>query len=346
MAARLPLSLVLLVSLLGCGARISAPRGDAHLAAMGDATRHHHHGRLEEAAQAWEVAAREAERRVDREEAEYRRARAFVRLGHPDEALSILDALARHRPIARRTIRARFEAARLRWEHDPERALRALTWIVEEHPGHGVAGHALRLLLEARRGESPTSRIEWLSALFERVADSDLGDDVLSAKAQLEYDADDRGAAVATLEGLVERYHYPHGQRWDDALARLADFAEEEEDWEGAIAYLERMLSTHVQTIVPGSQTLPGFPAASLRQARIVRDHLDDPERAEAYFRATHDRFPTSRLRDDALYELGAMWLDRRQPERGCAPLREVVENFEVGHARRLAAARLAADCG
>ncbi len=150
---------------------------------------------------------------------------------------------------------------------------------------------------------------------------------------------------MEALERLVREHPYPFGQRWDDALWRLADLAEEAGDERGAIAHLQRMLAPHEETVTPGSQTLPRMPAAQLRIARIYRDRLDDPARAAESFNETYARFPTSRLRDDALYELGTMWIERGEPERGCAVLARVLDEFEVGHARRLAAARVTRDC-
>ena len=162
---------------------------------------------------------------------------------------------------------------------------------------------------------------------------------------------------VVSLALSRRRQHQPgivNRPAYEAALDRLEDedgnperqaIAEEREDPEAAIAYLRRMIEPHTQTVTPGSQTLPRFPRAGLRIARLYRDALADPDRAETAFRAMVEEFPTSRLRDDALYELGAMWIDRGQPARGCPVLREVVETFEVGHPRRLAARRLEAEC-
>ena len=52
------------------------------------------------------------------------------------------------------------------------------------------------------------------------------------------------------------------------------------------------------------------------------------------------------RLRDDALYELGVMWMDRGRRDEACGVFREVVGEFEVGHPRRLATRRLEEECG
>lgn len=333
----------LALTLGGCIATLSEPHSPAHVEAMRTATRHHHHGRFEEAAEAWAEAARTADRRVDRDEADYRRAQTYRRLGRIEEALALFDDVAARRPLSRRTIRARFDAALLRIERgETEAAHAALESIVRERPEDGAAGRSLRILLAARSAEAQLALVR---ELYPLVGETDLGDDLLSNEARLLEAAGDLDGAVAALERITVEHPYPRGQRWDDALFRLADLAEERGDPRAAIAYLERMIAPHTQTVIPGSQTIPTFPRAGIRIARIYRDALDDPERAEDAFRAMVAEFPTSLLRDDALYELGAMWLDRGQASRGCPVLREVVEGFEVGHARRLAQRRLEADC-
>lgn len=335
--------LTLAVALLGaCTPTLSAPTSAAHVEAMRDASRHHHHGRFEEAITSWQEASSEADRRVDRDEADYRIARTLRRLGRHDEAIALLDDIASREPLSRRQIRARFDAAilRLELERDVARAHESLEWIVRNRPGDGPASRALRILLDAREDD-----VAFLRELFEAIGESDLGDDVLMELAERLHEAGDRAEAIRTLEQLVEAFPYPHGQRWDDALWRLADFTEEAGDFEGALAYLREMVDPHSLTITPGSQTLPRMPRARLRMARICRDRLDDPARAAGHFQATYDEFPHSRLRDDARYELGAMWLDRGEREQGCETLRSVVDEFEVGHARRLAARRVEDEC-
>ncbi len=339
-------SACMLVVLVGCTPTISQPRGAAHLAAMRAASRHTHHGRMEEAAEAYDDASRTAERRVDRDEADYRRARTFLRLDRPRDALPILDSIADRRPVSRRTVRARFDAALIRIDlGELERAHESLLFIVNEHPGDGPASRSLALLMDAKESEPIEARLAFLRSLYERVGSTDLGDDVLHFQAQLLLEADDRRGAIAALQRIVSDHPYPRGQRWDDALWRLADLAEESENYRLAIEHLSRMLQPHELTVTPGSQTLPRMPETRLRIARLYRDRLRDPTRAAEHFRGLVDQFPASTLRDDALYELGVMWLDFGQESEGCAVLSRVVADFEVGHARRNAERRLAQSC-
>lgn len=313
---------------------------------MAEASAHLEEHREEEAAAAWAEAAEVADRRVDREEALYRRARLQLRLGHHAEALRALDDLAAARPISRRTVRATFDAAVFRLDHgERERSIAALTWVVEEHPESGLAGRALRLLLEAASDAPPAEVAAWLDVLYGRVGSSDLGDDVLTHRARILRAAGDRAGAVQALERLAADHPYPHGQRWDDALWTLADLALEADDPERAAAYLRRMIAEVSGDILPGGQIPPLVPRASLRLGRLYRDELADPRRAEATFRATASRFPKSLSWDDALADLGELQLAQGRLVEGCATLERLLAATEVGRARRRAARLHAEAC-
>jgi TolA-binding protein len=229
---------------------------------------------------------------------------------------------------------------------DTERAHRDLLWIVRERPGDGQASRSLRILMEAREGDPLEEKLAFLRGLYAHVGESDLGDDILNYEADLLAESGDRQGAARALRQLVREHPYPRGQRWDDALWQLADIAEENHEYRRAIGYLREMVQPQELTVTPGSQTLPRMPEAQLRIARIYRDHLHDPVHAAENFRLVHDRFPTCTLRDDALYELGVMWIEGGQREQGCSMLSQVAREFEVGHARRMASRRIHEACG
>ena len=338
---------LLIVLAASCTPTLSQPRGEAHLDAMARARRHHHHGRMLEAARAYGDAAQHAERRVDRDEARYRQAKALERARRGPRAVEILDLVAAGRPVSRRTVRALFDASVLRLELGRRaEGIEGLRALVTEHPNAGNAARALRLLLDdaTARGEA-AGALRLCRALYPRVRDSALGDNILYAQARLLDSTGERRGARAALERLVERYPYPHGELWDDALWQLADMAEEDGDYAGAVAELSRMVAVREWTNAPGSYTLPRFPVAQLRIARLHRDRLADPSAAARAFRATYEDFPNSTVRDDALTELGEMLIEQGERREGCELLGDVVREFETGRARRRAEARVERDC-
>ncbi|MFK7999248.1 MAG: tol-pal system YbgF family protein [Polyangiales bacterium] len=341
------LVLVLPLLLSACPPTLSRSRSPAFDARLAQAERDAHHGRDDEAAAGFGEAAALAERRVDRDEARYRQARTLHDAGQHAEALALFDAIAATRPTSRRTVRALFDASKLRQEQgDTVGAQAGFLRVVREHPESGVAGRALHWLL---RGETPGSTVARLVSLDAEVGETSLGDDILMRMHDEHVALEELAAAREDLELLVERHPYPHGERWDDAILLLAAMDLQAQDPDAALERLERMLERAESTHLSGSYTLPGFPKAHLLIAQIHRDAVatDAARRSDAdrWYRTLEDEFPTSLLRDDAAVERAFMWLDAGDTERGCAILEDALEEFEVGHARRLGAERHARDC-
>ena len=332
---------------MGCTPTLSQPRGDAHLAALAHADRAYRAGRMEEAARAYGEAARHAERRVDRDESRYRRAVALERAGHVVEAITTLDAVAAALPKSRRTARALYDASRLRLERGERAAgLGGMRRVVREHPSTGLAAPALRVVLAdlASRHERAAA-LAYVRATHAAVGETELGDDLRVAEANLLLEAGDRAGARAALERALDEQPYPHMQRWDDILWQLADLDEEDHDPRAAIAHLERMLSVHEHTAPPGTYTLPRMPDAALRIARLTRDALHDVAAAERAYTRVIDEFETSRVRDDAMLELAQLYFARSANDDGCAQLTTLLAEYEVGRARREAVTLRAAHC-
>jgi len=335
------------IVLPSCTPTLSQPRGEEHLDAMATAGRHYHHGRMEEAAAWYGRAAEHAERRVDLDEALYRQAKSLERIGENRRAIAILDRVAERRPPSRRTARALFDASLLRLEiGERDAGLAGLRRLLLEDPGAGNSSRALRVLLrDFRERDDATGALRFLQATYERVGGSELGDDLLAEEADLRLERGDRAGARRALERIVADHPYPHGQRWDDALWQLADLDVEDGDPRAAVGRLEELVSVHEHTDPPGSYTLDTMPRAQMRIARLHRDALDDPEAAVGAFREVYDEYPTCTLRDDALTELGEMLLGLGEREEACELFEGVVDEFEVGRARRRAAQHLETDC-
>jgi tetratricopeptide (TPR) repeat protein len=337
----------LVLLLVGCPPTLSRPHDAAHLDALAEGERHARHGRHDAAAAAFARAAEHADRRVDRDEARYRRSRMLRQAGRVGEAVALLDQIAAERPPSRRTARALYDAALLRYERLDAivPALEGFERVVREHPDAGLGGRALHHWLgHVERVDGPEASLDLVTRLDADLAPTTLGDDLLWRRHELELVLDRRDAARRTLELLVERHPYPQGERWDDALLRLSELDLAESRVEAAVAHLEALLQRAETTTLVGSYTLPAFPEARLRLARIYRD-AGDLERARRDYEALLDDFPTSRLCDDALLELAIMLLDASHAE-GCRTLARVLEIREVGRAARAARALLQSeDC-
>lgn len=340
--------LIFALSLAACAPTLSKPRGKTHLDALAAGEAEQHHGRYSEAAAAYGRAADNAERRVDRDEALYRQSRVLARAGDYPQAIAICDRLGASETIARRTLRARFDAARYRLlVGEEERAERDLRALAIAHPNEAAARSALRVLLQrhVEAAEDKQLALAWARELEREVGRSWLGEVLLSAEAELLVELDHRNEAMTVLERQVDEHPYPKGLRWEESLWRLADLALEQGDPRRAIAYLKRMVAVQEESFFIASYTRPKFSKAALRIARIYRDELHDDEAAIDAYADLRSDFPHSLFRDDALAEEAELRFARGERERGCSLLREVLESHDVGSARRRAEARLKQDC-
>ncbi len=333
---------------MACVPTLSKPRGDKHLAFLAEAERDQHHGRLEAAALAYDRAAIAAERRVDRDEALYRESRVFARLHDYPRALALCVSLAEAKPASRRTWRAVLDGARYRLElGQGERAESDLRMLVVEHGDSGEGKSALGILIERRvRIADMESGLAYLRALSSEARSGFVAEALAYEEADLLIALGRSPEARTVLSSQIERFPYPRGALWDDALWRLADLAEDADDPQAAVEYLSRMLVAHEKALHVGSYTRPRFSLAALRIARIYRDRLRDSDAAVKAFQRVRDQFPGSLVADDALEEEAELWFAAGDRAQGCARLRTLLEEHEVGGAHRRASARVAADCG
>ncbi len=322
---------------------------------MASAARDMRHSRYAEAIPLFQEAAALARRRSEYDEALYREAKAWKYAGDYGRAVQVLDHMVSLEPTGRRTAKALYEASVIRQNQMglDQQADEGFDRVIREFPESSGAPSSLQRRLERFEEQGEVQQVfDWIDATYAEVGSSRVGDNLLWAKAELILEhVDDRDAAKAVLQQLVREHPYPQGGLWDDALTRLAELDVEDGEPERAIEYL-RILANQAETthliILPnnaGSYTLPSMAAAQLEIARIYRDQLSDYEAADREFKRTWRDFPRSGVRDDAMYELGAMWVDQGEVSRGCRWLEETLEEFEVGHGRRLAAERAEADC-
>ena len=341
--------LLLLVCLFpACAPTFSKPRGQGHLDALSEAREHQSAGRLQQAADAYAVAAQQAERKVDKDEALYRQSRVLAKLGNLPAAIEICDQLGAEEQVARRTLRCRLDSARYRMlTGEEERADTDLRKLVVDEPDSAAAQGALRILVARHVDgvEDKDQALSYLQDLRDEVKPSTLGEPMMSAEAELLLQMGRKDEAKEMLERQIERYPYPQGKRWDDALWQLADLALENENPKGAINYLKTMVSVHESSLILGSYTRPMMSKAALRIARIYRDNLRDNDAAMDAYKDVRSEFPRSIVVDDALAEEAELRLAQGDRDRGCDLLRELMEAHEVGSARRKAERRIASEC-
>lgn len=303
--------------LAGCGGPSYAP---GYLEAFDAGRRARTAGRLDEAARAFDLAHRRADRVKDRDEALLLLARTQEAQGRPADAAATYRRLVDARPPGPRAVHAAFDLARLAGAAEGEPVQDAMEReLVARHPDSGLSVAALSRIVARRRDVSDW---EGLGRVLDQLAPAVRGTPMeqpvdveraraLEARGQLE-------EALALYLATARRHPYPHGPRTDDALFRASQIEERLGRWDRAIAHLREMLGPREASYSAASYERPKFPAAQMRIALLLRDRVGDRAAARAELVRLVDGFPDSTMRDDALWIAARMARDDGDADQAC----------------------------
>jgi tetratricopeptide (TPR) repeat protein len=316
-----------LAILLTFGAACAPSHPTAYARGAAEASRAYAHGRYAEAARSWERAARVADRPSDRAEALYRRAASLGRERSWEAARMAFRDLVARLPESGRAPRALYESARISARLGARSEARTeLETVIWRYPNSAVAPNALRRLLAVHRDESEDEAIRFLTALSQREKATRLQEHIRYALARSLERAGRRAEAHAAYLETARRFPYPKGSFWDDSLWRAAGLELEAGDPHQAVETLQRMLRAREASHGAGSYERPRYSEARMRIAEIHRDALDDPKAARAEFEGLWRDHPTSRLRDDALWQAALLSLKLGDRSRACRDARLLTE--------------------
>lgn len=260
-------------------------------------------GRFAEAAERWLHAADRANSARDRSDARYRAAASYERAGRIDEARKWYALLASGK--SERAPRATFALADLRLKSgETEAGLADIEAAIRKYPTSAIAALALRRYFTALAEQGGDRAVlDYVQRVEPELAGTDLGEQLAYERARrLESLGALRDAAAAYVT-VADRYPYPYGAYWDDALLRGAECERRRGAAEQAIGLLERMLHARESARLSGSYERPHFADAAYRLAELYRDARHDPLAARRAFRGVFLEYPTSTLRDDALWQ-------------------------------------------
>ena len=284
-------------------------------------------GHFQEAAQTWLEAAKTADTARDRSDARYRAAASYERAGDVERARALYTLLASG--TSDRAARSTFTLADLQIQGGNEAGgYAALEAAIRKYPGSGVANLAYRryfAFLATAGGDQAV--LAYVTRVLPELGSGELGE-------QLRYERGRRFDALGNTAQardayveLADRYPYPHGAYWDDALLRGAECEVRLGQPERAVSLLERMLAARETSHLSGSYERPHFADAAYRVAELYRDALHDPAAARRAFHNVFVDYPTSTLRDDALWQ-EALILRSASPNEACAPLSLLVKEL------------------
>lgn len=310
-------SIALASALSACGAPSLPP---AYVKARTAAESAYAKGQFVESAERWLSAADSAQSARDRSEARYRAAASYERAGRLDDARKWYGVLASGK--SERAPRATFALAELRVESgDVGGGLIDLERAIVKYPSSAIAALALRryfATLSEQGGDRAV--LDYIQRVEPELDRSELAEQLWYERARrLEALGATADAAAAYL-AVADRFPYPHGAYWDDALLHGADCEQRLDKPERALALLERMLRARETSRLSGSYERPHFADAAYRVAELYRDAKHDPAAARRAFRSVFNDYPTSTLRDDALWQEARLaW--RVSEQDACEPL-------------------------
>jgi tetratricopeptide (TPR) repeat protein len=311
--------------MLGCAASVPS----AYERSRAAAERAYVHGRYEEAARRWLVAARRAERLRDRNEARYRAAVSLRRAGRHAAAAKLFADLARS-PDNERAARAAFDRAKLEIDRGSEaRGHELLGRAIAEYPDSGLAPAALRRhvrYLHAHGGHAAV--FAYLDQALAQLDGSELSEYLHYEYARALEKSGQVRAALARYLQVARRFDYPHGALWDDSLWHASRLEEQRGDYRAAVGHLRRMLAEREPPSSPGTYNRPRYDDAQFRIAELYRDRLGDAGSARREFLALFTRHPDSPLRDDALWSAALVARSEGDTEAVCDALRPLVEDL------------------
>jgi hypothetical protein len=287
-------------------------------------------GRYDEAAARYADAARVGGANArERDEGAFLEAATLVQAGRKREAIAAYDALVARSPGGERTPRAAFDRAFLAIELGEPGAWPALERVLFAYPTAGSARRALSVLVDHENEARAGGGLAWLDAQGASLASTELAEVAAYRRAQ---ELERVGRATEAREAYVRcalRYPYPRGTLTDDAWwnASLLDEAAGRPDV--AIDDLRKLLAPREKPAFNiGSYERPRYSAAQLRIAELLRDALHDDAAARREFHTLYTDFPTSRLRDRALWVEGALAKKAGDEGASCNTARALVREF------------------
>lgn len=302
-------------------------RGETYEKSMAEARTAYSAGRFNDAAQQFDQAGRTAKIPRDGVFARYEAALARARAGDVAGAAAALRKIAEENNEY--SAQAAYKAADLAWAIDREAGHRELEAMMVRWPDDGMARAALmRLLRHDDEKGGPAQAIAHLDAIAPKVKGKALEMDVQYERARRLQEAGRYAEARDALVAVADRWPYPKGEYWDDALFRAAECESKLRHPQEAIALLERMLKYREMSVTIGSYERPRYIPAVLKIAAIYEDDLHDRAKAREAYHRLYSEFKTSTLRDDALWREAELWSKDGDADKACDRLGTLVSDI------------------
>lgn len=313
---------LLLLALAACAPN----RGEAYEKSLAEARDAYSAGRFDVAAQKYDAAAAEAKVKRDAIFMRYEAALARARAGDVAGAAAALRKLAGENNEY--SAQAAYQAGVLALKNDQEAGYRELEAVAVRFPDDPVARVALMRCLRHDDETGPAQAMARLDATLPKVQGKALEMDVVYERAKRLEMMGRHEQARDALIAVADRWPYPKGPYFDDALFRAAEIEDHAGRPNEAIALLERMLEYRETSVTIGSYERPRYIPAMLKIAAIYEDKLHDRGKARDTYHRLYTDFKTSTLRDDALWREADLWTKDGDNDKACDRLDTLVSNI------------------
>lgn len=249
----------------------------------------------------FEKAAKLASTEDDEAEALYRSAHSLLRDDELAKAASEFEKLATAHPTSVRAARSWLDAGRT-WEKlkEQQRALLAYRQVRKNYPAAGGAITAAKREVALTPGPPEAT---W--EVFTQESSEPSLTAALLFHWAMSLEATDPVTAIALYERTASVEPIPLGSYSDDALLRAAKVRRHLGDFPGALETLSLLTEQDTSTAIVGSYTRETYVEALFLSGMILRDDRKEFTQAHQVFVTLSERYPNSRLVDDALWEAG-----------------------------------------
>lgn len=327
-------SAMLMASLL---ASACAPnRGAAYEKSVAEARRAIHAGQFDEAASHFDAASKSAKIPRDAVYTRYEAALAWARSGNVGRAQSELRAIAQAKPPSEYSPQAAYKAAELTLGVDEEAGYRELEQVVIDWPRSGVARVALgRILRHQEENGGAAASFAYLERLAPRIVERDKDPKNVGVTEDIAYERAKRLADLGKTEQardamleIANRWPYPFGAYFDDALYRASELESKLGRPRQAIEHLERLLAPRESSSMLGTYERPRYSPAMFRMADIYENELHDRAKTRETLHRFYRDFTTSPRRDDALWREADLWRKDGDTSKACDRLATLSKDF------------------
>ena len=196
----------------------------------------------------------------------------------------------------------------------------ALWKVVTDWPDEAPATDAVRLLLDDGRRRDARALADQLAKLVTPLAETGVADNLVWSLADLtEHELGNLAGARSLYDRIPSEF--PGSGLRDDARWHAARLSRALGDPQGAVERLRALLATRVVALGPGSYFSIWLDDAQLELGKVLRDDLHDLRGAITAFDRLPTLYPTSILRDDALFELATTYAQAGEHAHACEAL-------------------------